>query len=554
MKFRFSTHRDHILLALLLLGFVVLAARAFYVQVMLSDFLETEGNKRQVRTLDIPAPRGAILDRHGDILALSTPVASVWVDPKILSQYPQAISRLAQMLKLSETSLSQRVQAHQSRRFLFVQRAVLPELGAKIDAMGLPGVYIKDEYRRFYPMAESLAQVVGYTNIDDKGQDGVEFIYDGWLAGKPGKRQIIKDLEGRVVSFVKEIQTAEPGKSIQLSIDKDIQYFAHRALKETMIKHQAKAASLVILDAKTGEILALVNEPSFNPNNRAQIKGEGIRNRAIGSLFEPGSTVKPFALAKALEMGVVTADETINTAPGYIRVQGHMISDATNYGDMDLAQIIQKSSNVGTLKVANRITPEQHWNLLKSLGFNQDLGLFLPGESMGYMKHFSEWRSVEQASHSFGYGFNVNLMQLAHAYLVFANQGQIPPLSLLKLSQTPQMLPVLSAESANAMLHMMETVVDSGGTGTLARIERYRVAGKTGTVHKAQAGGYEADKYIATFVGLVPATRPDMVMAVMVDEPSRGVYGGGAVAAPIFSQVMQHALRLRNIDPDGAFR
>jgi cell division protein FtsI (penicillin-binding protein 3) len=552
--FRFASHRDHILLALLLLGFVVLAARAFYVQVMLADFLETEGNKRQVRTLDVPAPRGTIVDRHGDILALSTPVASVWVDPKTLSQYPQAIAQLAKVLNVSQASLNQRVQAHQSRRFLFVQRSILPELGARIDALGLPGVYVKDEYRRFYPMAESLAQVVGYTNIDDKGQDGIEFIYDGWLAGKPGKRQIIKDLEGRVVSFVKEISQAEPGKSIQLSIDKDIQYFAHRALKETMIKHQAKAASLVILDAKTGEILALVNEPSFNPNNRAQIRGEGIRNRAVASLFEPGSTVKPFALAKALELGLVSEDEKIPTAPGYVRVQGHMISDATNYGDMDLSQIIQKSSNVGTLKVANRLAPEQHWQLLKSLGFNQDLGLFLPGESMGYMKHFSEWGTVDQASHSFGYGFNVNLMQLAHAYLVFANQGQLPPLSLLKLEQAPSMTPVLSATAAQTMLQMMESVVDTGGTGTLARIDRYRVAGKTGTVHKAQAGGYEADKYVATFVGLVPATRPDMVMAVMVDEPSRGIYGGGAVAAPIFSQVMQHALRLRNIDPDGAFK
>jgi cell division protein FtsI (penicillin-binding protein 3) len=274
----------------------------------------------------------------------------------------------------------------------------------------------------------------------------------------------------------------------------------------------------------------------------------------VASLFEPGSTVKPFALAKALELGLVSEDERIHTAPGYIRIQGHMISDAANYGDMDLSQIIQKSSNVGTLKVANRLAPEQHWQLLKSLGFNQDLGLFLPGESMGYMKHFSEWGAVDQASHSFGYGFNVNLMQLAHAYLVFANQGQLPPLSLLKLEQAPTMTPVLSASAAQKMLTMMESVVDSGGTGTLARIERYRVAGKTGTVHKAQAGGYEADKYVATFVGLVPATRPDMVMAVMVDEPSRGIYGGGAVAAPIFSEVMQHALRLRNIDPDGVFK
>lgn len=546
--------RDRIILSLLMLGFLFIVARAFYVQVIWSDFLSTEGNKRQVRNIEIPAPRGQILDRNGDLLALSTPVASVWVDPKILSGYPQASRTLAQTLSLSEPGLVQRVEVNADKRFLFVQRSILPELAAKVESLALPGVYIKDEYKRYYPAGETTAHLVGYTDIDDKGQDGIEYIYDGWLTGKPGRQQIIKDLEGRVVEFVQNIEIAEPGKNLVLSVDKDIQYFAQRTLKEAMVKHQAKAASMVILDAKTGEILALANQPSFNPNNRSQIKGENIRNRAIASLIEPGSTIKPFIVAKALDLGLADPHETLNTSPGYINVQGHMISDAVNYGRLSLTEVIQKSSNVGIANIARRLTPEQQWNMLNSLGFAQDLGLFLPGEAMGHMRHHTEWMTIDQISSSFGYGFNVNLAQLAHAYLVFANQGQLPPLSLLKLDEPPQMKRIMSEHSAAQVLRMLETVTMQGGTATEARIEGYRVAGKTGTVHKAQAGSYQQDEYMAMFVGLVPASRPDMVGVIMVDQPSRGIYGGGSVAAPIFQQVMQHALRLRNVDPDGALK
>lgn len=547
-------HRERIILGLLLLGFVLIAARAFYVQVVMADFLATEGNKRQVRNLEEPAPRGKIIDRNGELLALSTPVASIWVDPKTLKNYPDATRVLARELALSEVTLSQRVNANPERRFLFVQRAVLPDLAARIERLGLPGVYIKDEYKRYYPHGESVAHVVGYTNVDDKGQDGVEYIYDGWLSGTNGRRQIIKDLEGRVVQFVKDIEVAQPGKQLQLSIDKDIQYFAHRALKEVMVKHQAKAAGLVVLDAKTGEILAWVNQPGFNPNNRAQIQGEGIRNRVIASLIEPGSTIKPFVVAKALDLGVAKVSEVINTSPGYMNVQGHMISDAVNYGRLSVGEIIQKSSNVGVANIAQRLTAEQQWSLFNSLGFAQDLGLFLPGEVAGHLRHHTEWMRVDQVSSSFGYGFNINLMQLAHAYLVFANQGELPPLSLLKIEQAPNKKPVISAQSAQQVLAMMEMVTQRGGTATEARIEGYRVAGKTGTVHKAKAGSYQQNEYLAMFVGLVPASRPELVMAVLVDQPSRGLYGGGNVAAPVFQEVMQHALRLRNIDPDGALK
>lgn len=544
--------RDQIVFGLLMLGFIVLVARAFYVQVVWSDFLETEGNKRQVRTLDVPAPRGHILDRHGSVLALSTPLASIWVDPKVFSQYPDAIRRLARELSLSETDLLQRIQSNSNRRFLFIKRSILPESASQVESLGLPGVYAKAEYKRYYPSADTTAHLVGYTDIDDKGQDGIEYIYDGWLTGKAGRQQIIKDLEGRVVKFVKNIDVAEPGKDLVLSIDKDIQYFAQRALKEVRIKHQAEAASLVVLDAKTGEVLAMVNEPGFNPNNRVQIRGEAIRNRAVASLIEPGSTIKPFVLAKAIEHELVKSDETINTAPGYMNVQGHMISDAVNYGRLTAGEVIQKSSNVGIANIARRLKPEQQWALFQQLGFAQDLGLFLPGESMGYLRHHTEWMPIDQVSSSFGYGFNINLMQLAHAYTIFANEGRLLPLSLLKLDQAPDSKQVVSPHAAKQVLKILESVTHKGGTGTEARIEGYRVAGKTGTVHKTKAGQYQQNEYSAMFVGLVPASRPDMVMAVIVDKPSRGVYGGGSVAAPVFQEVMRHALRLRNIDPDGA--
>ncbi|MBE0493103.1 MAG: penicillin-binding protein 2 [Thiomicrospira sp.] len=544
--------RHQIVFGLLILGFVILAARAFYVQVVWSDFLETEGNKRQVRALDVPAPRGHILDRHGSVLALSTPLASIWVDPKIFSQYPEAIRKLARELGQSEADLLQSINSNSNRRFLFIKRSILPQSAAQIESLGLPGVYAKAEYKRYYPSADTTAHLVGYTDIDDKGQDGIEYIYDGWLSGQAGRQQIIKDLEGRVVKFVKNIQVAEPGKDLILSIDKDLQYFAQRALKEARVKHQADSASLVILDAKTGEVLALVNEPGFNPNNRAQIKGEAIRNRAIATLIEPGSTIKPFILAKALEYELIKSDESINTSPGYINVQGHMISDAVNYGHLTAGEVIQKSSNVGIANVARRLKPEQQWELFRQLGFAQDLGLFLPGESMGYLRHHTEWMLVDQVSSSFGYGFNINLMQLAHAYTVFANEGRLLPLSLLKIDQVPESKQVVSPQAAKQVLAMLESVTHRGGTGTEARIEGYRVAGKTGTVHKTKAGQYQQNEYAAMFVGMVPASRPDMIMAVIVDKPSRGIYGGGSVAAPIFQEVMRHALRLRNVDPDGA--
>ncbi|WP_373019130.1 peptidoglycan D,D-transpeptidase FtsI family protein [Thiomicrorhabdus sp.] len=639
-KFR----RDKVVFALIVMGFMAVLSRAFYVQIVKSDFLQEEGNKRQVRTIDIPAPRGVIYDRHGDVLALSTPMASVWVDAKVMYGYqtayrkflkllgmsekellqtahnrlhkrlsfirqeadskvideieqlelpgiylkkvkmtltphdidgkagaPIAISadipsiwvdsqqmlgyqhvyeKLSKLLKIPASNLKDKVEKFSSRRFLYLQRSVEPDLSRQVDELNLYGVYIEDEYKRYYPSGEITGHLVGFTNIDDHGQEGLELAYEDWLKGKSGRKQVIKDRAGRVVDFVKDVVPAKAGSDMTLSIDKNIQFFAYRALKSVMIEHQAKSASAVILDAKTGEVLAMVSLPGYNPNDRSQLSGDGIRNRVVTDLMEPGSTVKPFIIAKALDLGVVGLDEKINTSPGSIRVQGYRITDTHNHGVLKPEGIIQKSSNVGASKIAMRMTPEQEWQLWKDVGFTKDSGLYLPGEATGYLKPVAQWQTIDQVSASYGYGFNINLLNLAHGYLMLANHGEIMPLSLFKLNQPPQKTRVVGAEAADETLLMMEKVVARGGTAPKAQVAGYRVAGKTGTVHKTKQGGYEQNEYHSLFAGIVPVSDPDMVMVVAVDEPSRGVYYGGSVAAPVFKEVMQQALRLRNVPHD----
>ncbi len=640
IKFR----RDKVVFALIVMGFLAVLSRAFYVQVVQSDFLQEEGNKRQVRTIEIPAPRGVIYDRHGDVLALSTPMASVWVDAKVMYGYqteyrkflnllgmteqelnsaarkqkhkrlsfirqesnpkvveaieklelpgiylkkvkmtltphmadgrdgsPIAISsdlpsiwvdsqqmsgyqnvfeKLAKRLNMSATEIREKVKKFSNRRFVYLERSVEPKLADKIDDLNLFGVYIEDEYKRYYPSGEISGHLVGFTNIDDHGQEGLELAYEDWLKGKSGRKQVIKDRAGRVIDFVKDVVPAKPGSDMTLSIDKNIQFFAYRALKSVMIEHQAKSASSVILDAKTGEVLAMVSLPGYNPNDRSQLSGDAIRNRVVTDLIEPGSTVKPFVIAKALDLGVVGLDEEINTSPGAIRVQGYRITDTHNHGKLKPEGIIQKSSNVGASKIAMRMTPEQEWQLWSDIGFTRDSGLYLPGEATGYLKPVAQWQTIDQVSASYGYGFNINLLNLAHAYLMLANHGEIMPLSLFRLDKPPQKSRVVGAKAADDTLLMMEKVVARGGTAPKAQIAGYRVAGKTGTVHKTKQGGYEQNEYYSLFAGIVPVSDPDMVMVVVVDEPSRGVYYGGAVAAPAFKEVMQQALRLRNVPHD----
>ncbi|WP_321326626.1 penicillin-binding protein 2 [Thiomicrorhabdus sp.] len=631
--------RDSVVYALIFLGFVAIGVRAFYVQVIKTDFLQAEGDKRQIRTIAIPAPRGEIYDRNGSLLALSTPMASVWVDPKevikheqnylafldllglsdseltalgkqnrykklsfikqvtdkniidelaklelpgtytkyvglsydtptnhvevnkvlpsiwvdmrLINRYRYTPSRLAQALGKDRLEITSKIYKHPKRRFLYLQRSLQPNVAQKIEDMHLTGVYTQGEYRRYYPAGESSANLLGFTNIDDKGQEGIELAYNSWLEGVPGKKQVVKDRAGHVVDFIKDVKAAKPGKSMTLSIDQNIQYFAYRALKKVMIEHQAKSASTVILDAKTGEILAMVSLPSFNPNDPSQRKGIGIKNRAITDLMEPGSTMKPFTIVKALDEGVITTETKIDTRPGSIRIQGNRITDTHDHGIITPLEVIQKSSNVGASKIAFKLTPEQQRGFWAEIGIGQESGLFLPGEAMGYLKPADQWQKIDQASTSFGYGFNTNLLDLAHAYLLFANKGEMLPLSLIKLNKPPVGKQLVKPEMAKEVLEMMETVVAKGGTAPKAQIPGYRVAGKTGTVHKTnKGGGYEKNTYLSLFAGIVPVSDPDMVMIVTVNEPSRGIYYGGAVAAPAFKEVMQEALRLRNVPPD----
>jgi cell division protein FtsI (penicillin-binding protein 3) len=637
LKFR----RDKVVFFLIALGFVAVLGRAFYVQVLRADFLQEEGTKRQVRTLEIPAPRGTVYDRNGDVLALSTPMASVWVDakqvmsfqrdyrqflnllglseaqllqlakrqqhkrlsfirqesdakiieaieqlelpgiylkkvgltfapqgrdqtqivvtkdqpsiwidPEQMQGFQNLYAKLSKVLRLTPIEIEQKLKTFSKRRFVYLKRSIEPYVAEQVEKLDLYGVYVQDEYKRYYPAGEISAHLVGFTNIDDKGQEGLELAYNDWLKGVPGRKQVIKDRAGRVIDFVKDVKPARPGKDITLSIDKQIQFFAYRALKAAMIEHQAKSASAVVLDAKKGEVLAMVSLPGYNPNDRAKLSGDGIKNRVVTDLLEPGSTVKPFVIAKALDLGVLKPDEEIDTRPGAIRIDGYRITDSHDNGWLTPEGIIQKSSNVGQSKVALRLKAEQQWGLWKAIGFGRDSGLYLPGEASGYVKQVEQWTPLYQVSSSFGYGFNINLLNLAHAYLMLANQGNIMPLSLFKQTEPPALERVVSEKAAQEVLLMMEKVVARGGTAPKAQIAGYRVAGKTGTVHKTKNGGYEQNTYMSLFAGIVPVSNPDMVMVVAVDEPSRGIYYGGAVAAPVFKEVMEHALRLRNVPHD----
>ena len=590
--------RDTFIFTIIIIFFMGVLAKAVHVQIIKSDFLVKEGNKRQIRTMVISAPRGEIVDRNGDLLALSTPFNSVWVDPKILSFYfdverqqqeklekQENLSvaalkkwqaniqkniakyrQLLQLLNLSESTITKKILTRKSRRFMYLKRGVLPTVSEKITSLSVPGTYIENQYKRYYPSSETNGHVVGFTNIDDVGIAGIEKTYDEWLKGQDGKKRIIKDRAGRVIEFVEDITSAAKGHNLTLSIDGDIQYLLYRALKEAYVKHAPLSAQSVILDAKTGEILAMASLPGFNPNNREQLTGARLRNRVLMDRIEPGSPTKPFIIAKALDLGVLTEDEVIDTSPGSIMVQGQRISDTRNHGELTAAGILKKSSNVGASKVAFKLTPQQHWDMFRDIGFGQYLGLGLPGETLGFVKPPEQWQKIDQATAAYGYGFNINLLQLASAYTIFTNDGVLRPVSLLKIEQqkineladdeliddSSKILAkqVVSKEVANNVLSMLEAVAKQGGTAPRARIDGYRVAGKTGTVHKTKMGGYEENEYLSSFVGIVPASNPKYIMATLVNEPSRGLYYGGLVAAPIFKSVMEDVLRLKNIAPD----
>lgn len=545
--------RSRLLAACLLLGLMGLAGRAAYLQGMHNGFLQQKGESRYSRILEMSADRGIITDRHGEPLAISTPVESVWSSPQDMNVTPEQLKKLASLIEMDTKEIHKRLEEphHGARRdFVYLKRHLSPEVAAKVVELNLPGVFLKREYRRYYPAGELTAHMLGFTDIDDNGQEGVELAWQDELAGKPGSRRVIKDRKGRVVEDVESIRAPRSGQNITLSIDSKIQYLAFRELKQAVEANKAKAGGIVVLDAKTGELLALVNLPAYNPNNRARMNGGRARNRALTDVFEPGSTLKPFTIAAALEAGGIKPDTVFETAPGTFSIGKATIRDAHKEGPLTVAQVIQKSSNVGSAKIALSLPPQTLWEMLSDSGFGASTGSGFPGEVSGRLRPYRTWRPIEQATMSYGHGIAVSLLQLARAYTLFSAEGELKPVSLLRLDAPVAGKRVVSRDTALAVSRMLEMVAQPGGTAPKAQINGYRVAGKTGTAHKLEGNGYAKNRYLSTFVGYAPASSPRFVIAVMLDEPSAGQYFGGAVAAPVFSRVMEGALRMRNVPYD----
>jgi cell division protein FtsI (penicillin-binding protein 3) len=553
-KSRFSDEVDYtlrwrILLYAMMGAMIVLSGRAAYLQVFDRGFLQHEGDKRHMGVVPTPAHRGRILDRNGELLAISSPVKSIWANPKEFDADEPKMKALADALGMATKDIRKHAEDRE-RGFVYLKRRISPEMADQALALEIPGVYADREYRRYYPTGEVAAHILGFNDIDDQGQEGVERTYNDWLKGVPGSRRIIRDGKRRIIEYVDNISLPAPGKDLALSIDQRLQYLAYRELKKATMQHKALSGSLVLLDAENGGVLAMVNQPSFNPNSRAKMNRGASRNRAITDVFEPGSTIKPFAVACAMELGKVRPDTIIDTTPGQMHVGPNVVKDVHNYGVLDVAHILQKSSNVGVSKIALGLPSSKFWAFYNNLGFGQPLGTGFPGEANGRLSDHQGWRPFEQATLSFGYGLSTSLAQLGRAYLALANEGVMPMVSLVKRDKPPELHRIMTAKTANSVRTMLEAVVTREGTALKAGIPGFRVAGKTGTVKKMGARGYTASKYLSLFAGMAPASDPKLVMIVLIDEPTAGEYYGGLVAAPVFSSVMEGALRLLNIPPD----
>jgi cell division protein FtsI (penicillin-binding protein 3) len=549
LSVRLPVWRARLLMLLVFGGFMVLAARALFLQGLHNDFLQQKGETRYARVVEISAHRGMVTDRSGEPLALSTPVESVWASRGDANLTPSELAKLAKLLGMHAGDLKKRLSEDNSD-FVYLKRQLPPEQAAKVVQLNLRGIFLQREYRRYYPAAEVTAHVVGVSGVDDNGQEGIELAYQDWLAGKPGSRRVIKDRLGHVIEDIESIRAPQQGRDLALSIDQRIQYLAFRELKAAIAEHQAKAGSIVVLDITSGEVLALANWPSYNPNNRDTFKASRTRNRAVVDLFEPGSTLKPFTAVAALEAGLVRPGSAIDTENGRYAVGNRIIRDAHPEGILTVAQVIQKSSNVGAAKLALAMAPRKMWALFSEVGFGALPKVGFPGEASGRLRAYQSWKPIEQATMSYGHGISVSLLQLARAYSIFATDGQLKPLTLVRRDEPVAGKQVVSPANAIAVRRMLEMVTQPGGTATRARVAGYRVAGKTGTAHKLEGATYASDRYISSFVGFAPVSRPRVVIAVMIDEPGGKHYYGGEVAAPVFSNVMAGALRLLGIDPD----
>ncbi len=548
--------RSRLLLAGFLLIAAGLAARAFELQVLQHDFLLGQGQERQRRVVSVPAHRGMLLDRNGAPLAVSTPVDSVWANPQELLANKADWPRLAKALGMKRAQLAARLAEGSDREFVYLKRQVPPREGERIAGLAIAGVHRQREYRRYYPSGEVLGHLLGFTDIDDRGQEGLELAFDEWLEGTPGKEQIVQDRRGQMVKRLQSVRAAEPGRDLVLSVDKRLQYLAYRELKAAVQRHGAVSGSAIVLDVHSGEVLAMVNQPGFNPNDRGGFRDAALRNRAVTDVFEPGSTMKTFTVAAALEQGRVTPLTSVDTAPGRLQVGQHTVRDRHNLGVLSVSDILRKSSNVGASKLALRVNSEALWSVFTRAGLGQTSGSGFPGESSGTLAGHARWREIEQATMGFGYGLSVTALQLVRAYAAIAGGGVLPEITFQKRSEPFEGRRIFSARLAGALSGMLETVLQEGGTGRRAAIPGYRVAGKTGTSKKSTAGGYADDRYLALFVGFAPATEPRLAAVVVINEPAGEDYYGGQVAAPVFSKVMAGALRLLDVMPDdpGAFQ
>ena len=542
--------RSLLVLALVMGGALGLVARAVQLQLVQNVVLKRRGDEESLRPVTIKAHRGAITDRHGEPLALSSPVDSIWADPPELNDNIDQLPRLAKALGQDQQYLARRLTSNLDRGFLYLVRHLPPEQAERIMALGIPGVHVTREYRRFYPAGEVTSHIVGFTTIDDKGQEGLELAYDQLLGGEDGAKRVLQDRYGRYVENVESIRAPRPGRDLATSIDLRIQYLAYRELKAAMKDYRAHAGSAIVVDCDTGEVLAIVNQPSYNPNDRDQLQPDLYRNRAATDIFEPGSSVKPFIMAAALASGRYRTDSVVNTSPGFLKVGIKTFEDEHNLGTIDLATVLAKSSNVGTAIIALNLKPQQIWNTLTGLGLGQVTGSNFPGESAGMLSHYSHWRDIGIATLSHGYGLSVTPLQLAHAYATIGAGGIRRPLTFERVSDPVAGERVMEAPVAHSLVQLMEHVVAAGGTGTRAAVVGFRVAGKTGTAWKSYAGGYSTDHYMAVFAGVVPASHPRFATVIVIDDPSGSLFYAADVAAPVFSNVMSGALRLMDIAPD----
>lgn len=550
LSLRLPVWRTRFVLVLIVASFAGLAARALYLQGLQRDFLQAKGESRYGRTLELSAHRGMITDRHGEPLAMSTPVESVWASPAVAEVSVAQRAQLAKLLDLDPAELARRLDAHE-RDFAWLKRQIPPQQAQEIHRLNIPGVFIDREYRRYYPAGDVLAHVLGFTDVDERGREGVELAYQDWLAGRPGSRRVIKDRKGRVIEDVESVRAPQQGRDLALSIDLKLQYLAYRELRNAVAANRARAGSAVVIDVKTGEILALANVPTYNPNNRTHYDTERARNRAVVDLFEPGSTLKPFTVAAALESGLVRPDSVIDTAAGELTLGTRTIHDAhAAHVNLTVSQVIQKSSNVGTARMALALPPKTLWTMFSGAGFGAAPNLGFPGEAGGRLRDHHSWKPIEQATMSYGHGISVSLVQLARAYSIFCNDGELLPLTLMRRTEPAVGVPVISAQTARQVREMLQLVTQPGGTATRAQVVGYRVAGKTGTAHKLVNGVYAADRFAASFVGFAPASDPRLIVAVLIDEPSAGRHYGGEVAAPVVSAVMAGALRVLAVPPD----